>query len=54
MSHEINQMAFVGKEPWHGLGTPLPANADYDSVVQAAGFYKVEERPIFEVNHPLA
>ncbi|HEX8821233.1 MAG TPA: DUF932 domain-containing protein [Archangium sp.] len=47
MPHDINQLVYVGKEPWHGLGTPLPANAEYDSIVQAAGFYKAEERPVF-------
>jgi hypothetical protein len=47
MPHEINQMAYVGKEPWHGLGTPLPTNADYDSIVQAADFYTAVERDVF-------
>jgi len=47
MSHEIHQMTYVGKEPWHGLGTQLPANADYDSIVQAAGFYTAVERDVF-------
>ncbi|AEI66274.1 DUF932 domain-containing protein [Corallococcus macrosporus] len=47
MPHEINQMVYAGKEPWHGLGTELPANADYDSIVQAAGFYTAVERDVF-------
>ncbi|WNG33304.1 DUF932 domain-containing protein [Archangium violaceum] len=47
MPHDINQMTYVGQEPWHGLGTPLPANADYESIVEAAGFYTAEERPLF-------
>jgi len=47
MSHEIHQMTYVGKEPWHGLGTQLPANADYYSIVQAAGFYTAIERDVF-------
>ncbi len=47
MSHEINQMMYVGKGPWHGLGAQLPANADYGSIVQAAGFYTAIERDMF-------
>ncbi|HZH78642.1 MAG TPA: DUF932 domain-containing protein [Archangium sp.] len=47
MSHDISKMVYVGKEPWHGLGTALPANADYDTLVQAAGFYTAVERPVF-------
>jgi phage/plasmid-like protein (TIGR03299 family) len=46
MPHNIDKMAYVGKVPWHGLGTPLPANADYDSIVEAAGFYRAIEREI--------
>ena len=47
MPHDINQMMYVGKEPWHGLGTPLPANGSYEEIVHAAGFYTAVERPIF-------
>jgi hypothetical protein len=47
MPHDINKMAYVGQEPWHGLGTPLPANAYYESIVEAAGFYTAVERPVF-------
>jgi hypothetical protein len=54
MPHDIKEMAYVGQEPWHGLGTQLPANTDYECIVEAAGFYMAEERPIFAANHPLA
>jgi len=47
MPHDINQMAYVGQEPWHGLGTQLPANTDFESIVEAAGFYRAEKRPVF-------
>ncbi|SEN18165.1 hypothetical protein SAMN05444354_1331, partial [Stigmatella aurantiaca] len=47
MPHDIQQMVYVGKEPWHGLGTPLPSNGSYEEIVHAAGFYTAEERPIF-------
>jgi phage/plasmid-like protein (TIGR03299 family) len=46
MAHNIEKMAYVGKVPWHGLGTQLPANADYDSIVEAAGFYRAIEHEI--------
>ncbi len=46
MPHDIQQMVYVGKEPWHGLGTPLPANGSYEEIVHAAGFYTAVERPL--------
>jgi|GEM_PF-1093315 len=46
MAHNIEKMAYVGRVPWHGLGTPLPRNADYDSIVEAAGFYRAIEQEI--------
>ena len=30
MAHEIETMAFAGKMPWHGLGTPLEEADLYD------------------------
>ena len=47
MPHNIDKMVYAGSEvPWHGLGTQLPRNADYDSIVEAAGFYRAIEREI--------
>jgi hypothetical protein len=46
MPHNIHSMVYAGKEPWHGLGTPLPRNADYDTIVEAAGFYTAIERDV--------
>lgn len=38
MSHDIvnNQLAYVGAEPWHGLGVQLPAGATGAQMLQAA------------------
>ena len=43
MSHELTitngqaEMAYVGKEPWHGLGNKLPENASIETWMKAAG-----------------
>ncbi|MBF5043172.1 DUF932 domain-containing protein [Aggregicoccus sp. 17bor-14] len=47
MPHDIHTMMYAGEVPWHGLGTQLPANADCEQVVEAAGFYRAEERELF-------
>jgi phage/plasmid-like protein (TIGR03299 family) len=47
MPHDINKMAYVDQVPWHGLGTQLPQNTDYESIVEAAGFYTAVERDVF-------
>lgn len=46
MSHQIKKMVFTGEVPWHGLGVQLPANASYEEIVEAAGFYTAEEREL--------
>lgn len=46
MPHDIHQMMFVGKEPWHSLGTPLPTNGSYEEIVHAAGFYTAGLAPV--------
>ncbi len=37
MSHEIEQMAYLGEKPWHGLGNELIANQSIGAWQQAAG-----------------
>ncbi len=57
MAHEIFQdrrMFFAGATPWHGLGKQLPANATYLQAVEAAGFSRTLERPVFAAGHPAA
>ena len=48
MSHNLNHgnMAYVGEEPWHGLGKRVPANVSADEMIKAAGLdWLVEKRP---------
>lgn len=47
MAHDINRMVYAGATPWHGLGTPLPANSTWEDIRDAAGFYAAEKRPLF-------
>jgi phage/plasmid-like protein (TIGR03299 family) len=47
MAHDIHQMVYAGATPWHGLGTPLPANGTWEEIREAAGFYTATEKPIF-------
>src|ERR1700722_11781723 len=47
MAHQINQMVYVGQEPWHGLGVRLPVNGTFEEIVQAAAFYRALERHVF-------
>ncbi|MFZ5440482.1 MAG: DUF932 domain-containing protein [Myxococcota bacterium] len=48
MAHNLykNTMAFAGETPWHGLGVKLPANATWDVMSRAAGFYDVREEAV--------
>jgi len=48
MAHNINHgnMAYVGEEPWHGLGKRVPANVSAEEMIKAAGLdWLVEKRP---------
>lgn len=48
MAHEINKMVWTGAQvPWHRLGTRLPENATYEEIVEAAGFARIIERPVY-------
>lgn len=48
MPHNINRgnMAYVGEEPWHGLGQRVPADVTAEEMIRAAGLdWLVEKRP---------
>jgi len=47
MAHLVQTMAYVGSEPWHGLGNHLPAQQPLDVWQQAAGMdWQIEETPV--------
>lgn len=45
-------MFYAGATPWHGLGVKLPANATWETVRAAVGFYDVEEVPVYAHGNP--
>lgn len=47
MSHQVEQMAYVGQTPWHGLGNPLTPNQPLSTWAEQAGMnWKIESSPI--------
>lgn len=47
MAHEIETMAYVGKTPWHGLGSQLASQQPLDVWAQQAGMnWRIEESPV--------
>jgi phage/plasmid-like protein (TIGR03299 family) len=50
MAHMVESMFYVGKEPWHGLGTPIPADKQIsvrEAIVAAKLDWRVELRPLY-------
>jgi phage/plasmid-like protein (TIGR03299 family) len=47
MAHEVEQMAYVGQVPWHGLGNNLSPGSSIEEWQHAAGLdWQVSKRPV--------
>ncbi len=47
MAHLIEQMAYVGRTPWHGLGNPLTANQPIEVWAEQAGMnWQIRQTPV--------
>ena len=47
MAHLVEQMAYVGQQPWHKLGNNLPANQPLEVWAQQAGMdWQIKESPV--------
>lgn len=47
MTHEIEQMAYVGTTPWHGLGNSLPKKQPIEVWQREAGMdWQIQESPV--------
>lgn len=47
MTHLIEQMAYVGQTPWHGLGNQLTTNQPLEVWAKQAGLdWQIEESPV--------
>lgn len=47
MAHLVQQMAYTGAEPWHGLGNRLPAKQSLDVWQREAGMdWQIKESPV--------
>ena len=47
MAHLLEQMAYVGETPWHGLGNLLPPKQSLEVWQKQAGMdWKIEETPV--------
>ncbi|KAF0156636.1 MAG: hypothetical protein FD159_1673 [Syntrophaceae bacterium] len=50
MAHLVESMMYVGKTPWHGLGTPIPEDKKIsvrEAIIAAKLDWQVELRRIF-------
>ena len=52
MAHQIEQMAYVGETPWHGLGNPLTQNQPIEVWAQQAGMdWRIESSDVSYIWH---
>ena len=51
MSHEVEQMAYAGEVPWHGLGTKVPNNISIDDMLEQSGLnWTVSKKDMYWLN----
>jgi len=53
MAHLVESLMYVGKTPWHGLGTPIPEDKQLsvrEAIVAAKLDWQVELRPLYTEN----
>ncbi len=47
MAHQIEQMAYVGATPWHGLGNNLPQKQPIEVWQREAGMdWQIKDSPV--------
>jgi phage/plasmid-like protein (TIGR03299 family) len=47
MAHQVQQMAYTGAEPWHGLGNRLPTKQSIEVWQKSAGMnWEIKETPV--------
>ena len=47
MAHEVEQMAYRGETPWHGLGNKISENSTIEQWQEAAGLnWEVQKHPV--------
>lgn len=48
MSHEVEQMFYVGKKPWHGLGVEVSEDIGIEEGIEVAGLnWPVGKKPLY-------
>lgn len=53
MSHMVEQMAYVGEVPWHGLGVEVPAGISVDDLMVKAGLdWSISKTRIYLEGNP--
>ena len=51
MAHLVEQMAYVGRTPWHGLGNRLAEQQSIDVWMEQAGLnWNIRETPVRFIN----